>query len=126
MKALRGILAISQPIKQGVVQNWDDLEVNSSRNFFLIFLFYKIMVFNPFRQSGSIFGLENFKPFLQIYQPYSHILHPLQVDIPVLLTHPYSHILHPLQVDIPALLTHPPSSTGRYTSPTHTSSILYR
>ena len=150
MKALRGILAISQPIKQGVVQNWDDLEVNSSRNFFLIFLFYKIMVINPFRQSGSIFGLENFKPFLQIYQPYSHILHPLQVDIPVLLTHPpsstgrytslthtssilyrqiyqpYSHILHPLQVVIPALLTHPLSSTGRYTSSTHTSSILYR
>ncbi|XP_023335059.1 actin-1 [Eurytemora carolleeae] len=25
-QALRGILAISQPIKQGVVQNWDDLE----------------------------------------------------------------------------------------------------
>ena len=44
MKALRGILAISQPIKQGVVQNWDDLEVNSSRNFLKIFLFYKIMV----------------------------------------------------------------------------------
>ena len=79
------------------------------------------MVFNWFRQSGSIFGPENFKPFLQIYQPYSHILHPLQVDIPALLT-----FLHPLQVDIPALLTHPPSSTDRYTSSTHTSSILYR
>ena len=52
MKALRGILAISQPIKQGVVQNWDDLEVNSSRNLLKIF-FYKIMVFNPSGNMGA-------------------------------------------------------------------------
>ena len=154
MKALRGILAISQPIKQGVVQNWDDLEVNSSRNLLKIF-FYKIMVFNPSGNMGAYLvqrtssrsfrytSLTHTSSILyrQIYQSYSHILHPLQVDIPALLTHPpsstgrytspthtssilywqiyqpYSHILHPLQVDIPALLTHPPSSTGRYTSP---------
>ena len=144
MKALRGILAISQPIKQGVVQNWDDLEVNSSRNLLKIF-FYKIMVFNPSGNMGAYLvqrtssrsfrytSLTHTSSILyrQMHQPYSHIQPPSSTGRYTGLTHtssilyrqiyqPYSHILHPLQVDIPALLTHPPSSTVRYTSHTHT------